>query len=406
MNSKQNTTKEIIIFTSCAMVLTALGIDIMLPTFSEIRSYYALSENDTQTDKIVTYFFMGQVTQILFGHLTDKYGRLPILRTGILIYILSGIATVLSSSIQWMFLFRFFAGMGAAAVLMTAIASIRDRFAGDAMARIMSLVLSIFLFTPVIAPALGAVLLEYYSWKFVFLIPPSFAIIVLIWSLRIQETHLPESRSKSTIRDLIPQVKTIITDAHFMKYVTIATLIFSILTCYVSSAERIIGVIYQQPEIFPYLFGGIGLLMAIVSYINSFFTKRLGAKKTLRIVLISYITVSFTLISGTLIISDPPPLVFFFSSIAMLMALTTAGDPNSSAMSLEFMGGKAGIAASVYGTFFFFIGSGIGAFISQQMDKTILPLAICAFVFSIVALGLEFEKMNFLCKFVRFVRKK
>lgn len=372
------------------MVLTALGIDIMLPAFAEVRHHFAVGNDVAQTDKLVTFFFMGQIMQIVFGYLTDKIGRLPILRFGILLYTLSGFATVFSPSLPWMFFFRFISGMGAAAVFMTSIASVRDRYAGDEMARVMSLVLTLFLFTPVIAPSLGAVVLNYYSWQWVFLVPPIFAVLVFIWSFRMDESLPVEARNDMKIVELIPKLKSIATDAHFLRYVTIATLIFSVLSSYVSSSERIIGDIYQRPDLFPVIFGAIGLLMAILSLTNSYFTKRYGAKKTLRIILVLYLAAASVLLGGVLFLGNPPPMVYFFVMIALLMAFTTAGDPNSGALALEFMGENAGLAAAVDGTIFFFIGSGIGAVISSQLTNGVLPLAIGAVVASLISVILVF----------------
>ena len=390
MTQKSTVSKEVIVFTSCSMVLTALGIDIMLPAFADLRRHFSLAADSAQTAYLVSYFFMGQIVQIVFGYLTDKMGRLPILRLGVILYIVSGFATVFAPSLSWMFLFRFISGMGAAAVLMTSIASVRDRYAGDEMARIMSFVLTLFLFTPIIAPALGALVLTFFSWEAVFLIPPSFAVLVLLWSFRIQETLPKEARSQAKINELLPNLKAIITDWHFVRYVTIATLIFSILSSYVSSSERIIGELFHSPGLFPIIFGTIGLLMAIFSLGNSFFTKKWGAKKTLRYILLLYAVVSVSLLLGIVFLGNPPPLLFFFTLIAVLMALTTAGDPNSSAIALEFMGENAGLAASVYGTVFFFIGSGIGAVISSQLTDGVYALAISAVVFSVLSVLLAF----------------
>lgn len=384
MKPKKKVPKEFLIFTSCSMVLTALGIDIMLPAFADVRHHFLIDANSTQTAKLVSYFFMGQITQIIFGYLTDKMGRLPILRFGVILYIICGFATVFAQSLEWMFVFRFISGMGAAAVLMTSIASVRDRYVGDEMARIMSLVFAIFLLTPIIAPALGAFVLKFYSWKTVFLIPPSFAIIVLVWSFRINESHPKEARSKMSVRDTLPKLKAIITDFHFLRYVIIATLLFSILSSYVSSSERIVGDIYHNTYLFPIIFGAIGLLMAIFSLSNSFLTIRFGAKTTLRLLLLIYSTVAFVLLCCIFFLGDPPPIFCFFALIAILMALTTAIDPNSSAIALEFLGENAGLAASVYGTIFFFFGSGIGTIISNLLVDGILPLVISAFVFSIL----------------------
>ncbi|HPN70520.1 MAG TPA: MFS transporter, partial [Saprospiraceae bacterium] len=164
--------QEVILFTASSMVLLALGIDIMLPAFTEVRKHFGIASDSIITTNIVAFFFMGQITQIFFGYLTDRFGRISIIRLGIVLYILSGIAVVYAPVIELMLFFRFIAGVGAAAVVMTAIASVRDRYAGDEMAKIMSFVFTLFLIIPIIAPTIGAWVMQISSWKTVFLIPP------------------------------------------------------------------------------------------------------------------------------------------------------------------------------------------------------------------------------------------
>ena len=385
--------KEFIVFTSCSMVLTAIGIDIMLPAFADIRRHFGLAADTPETSKLVTYFFMGQITQVVFGYLTDKLGRLSIIRLGALIYIVGGFATVLSPSINWMFAFRFLAGIGAAAVFMTSIASVRDRYVGDTMARMMSFIFSIFLFTPILAPALGTLVLKYFSWQVVFLIPPSFGVLVFLWSFRINESLPKEARTNLKFSDVLVRLKTIISDLHFLRYVTVATLIFSVLSTYVSSSEYIIGEIYHKPMLFPYIFGGIGILMAIFSLGNSYFSRKWGARKALQYYLFIYFGFSALMVLVVNLWGDPPLMSVFFTLLAILMAITLAADPNSSAIALEYMGDNAGLAASVYGTIFFFVGSGVGTIISGMLVGTVLPFAVAAASISLLcALLVSFDK--------------
>src|SRR5690606_33445884 len=111
--------------------------------------------DSTETAQIISFFFMGQVAQIIFGTLSDRFGRLPIMRIGFPLYIIGGIAAAFALSMETMLAARFVAGMGASAVFMITVAGVRDRFVGNDMARIMSMVFTIFLFTPVLAPFLG-----------------------------------------------------------------------------------------------------------------------------------------------------------------------------------------------------------------------------------------------------------
>ena len=384
--SNKTSNREYIFFTASCMILTALGIDIMLPAFAELRRHFSLESNSTATANLISYFFMGQITQIFFGYLTDRKGRLPILRLGAIIYILCGFATIFVPSLNWMFTFRFFSGMGAAAVFMTSIASVRDRFSGDDMASAMSFALTILLLTPIFAPALGVFVLKFYTWKAVFLIPPVFAIFIYIWSFRINESHPIEARTSESFIETFRKLKGILGNLHFMRYTIAATLIFSILSCYVSSSERIVGEIYQKPDLFPFIFGGMGVLLAIFSLSNSYFSKKYGARKMLQIYLFAYVGFAIVLFAATYLLGDPPHMAIFFILIALILGLTLAADPNSSSLALEFMGDNAGLAASVYGTIFFFGGSSIGSLVSNKLENGVFPLACSALAFSCISL--------------------
>ena len=121
-------TAEFIALSACTMMLTALGIDIMLPVFGEIREHFKLSAESTAPAQIISFFFMGQVAQIIFGALSDRFGRLAILRVGFPLYIIGGIAATFAPGLGFMFAARFVAGIGASAVFMTTIAGIRDEY--------------------------------------------------------------------------------------------------------------------------------------------------------------------------------------------------------------------------------------------------------------------------------------
>jgi DHA1 family bicyclomycin/chloramphenicol resistance-like MFS transporter len=379
---------EFIALSACTMTLTALGIDIMLPAFSGLREHFGLPPDSTVTSQIITFFFLGQIAQLIFGTLSDRFGRLAILRIGFPLYIIGGIAAAISPTLELMLAARFVAGMGASAVLMTTIAGVRDRFVGDQMARIMSLVLTIFLFTPILAPFLGLLILSVSSWKMVFLTPPLFAVIVFLWSLRLEESLSHEDRITLKWKSIGQSIWTVLSNRVFLRYTGITTILFAALSSYVASSEHIVGEIYNRPELFAWIFAGIGLLMSLCSLLNSRLSTRYGAKRTIKWLLIIYATISSLLLIFTLISGDPPDMLFFFIALALLMAINIAVEPNSSALALEPMGSMAGVAASVYGTSFFFIGASLGSLISHLMVDSVFPLVISFFIIGIVTVVL------------------
>ena len=382
---------EFIALSACTMMLTALGIDIMLPVFAEIRKHFGLSPESTATAQIIGFFFMGQVAQIIFGTLSDRFGRLAILRIGFPLYIVGGIAAAFAPTLQLMFLSRFVAGIGASAVFMTTIAGVRDRFVGDQMARIMSLIFTIFLFTPVLAPFLGLAILSISSWQMVFLTPPLFAVIVFLWSLRLEESLPSEQRISLAWPSIGQAIRNVISNRVFLRYTGITTVLFTALSSYVASSEHIVGEIYGRPDLFAWIFAGVGLAMACCTLLNSRLSSRYGARRTIRGLLIIYTVVAGLLLLYTFTVGDPPGMVLFFIGVGLLMAINLAVEPNSSALALEPMGNMAGMASAVYGTSFFFIGASLGSAISFFMVKGVFPLAISFFIIGLIAIALVFS---------------
>jgi MFS transporter, DHA1 family, multidrug resistance protein len=377
---------EFIALSASTMMLTALGIDIMLPAFDELRKHFGLDQHSTATAKIISYFFLGQVAQIIFGILSDRFGRLPVLRIGFPLYIIGGVAAAFAPDLQLMFIARFIAGVGASAVLMATIAGVRDRFVGDEMARIMSLIFTIFLFTPVLAPFLGSVILHISSWQMVFLTPPLFALIVLLWSLRLEESLPRNKRISLDLSSMRKSIGSVLGNRTFLRYITITTLLFTALSSYVASSEHIIGGIYGRPSLFAWIFGGMGLFMSLSSYTNSHLSKKYGARRTIKALLVIYSVVAAGLFIVTISFGDPPGMILFFITITVMMAINLAVEPNSSALALEPLGDVAGIASSIYGTIFFSVGSLLGSVISTRMTLGVFPLVLSYFIIGICAL--------------------
>lgn len=386
---------EFISLSACSMMLTALGIDIMLPAFAEIRHHFGLRPEATDAAKIISFFFMGQIVQIIFGTFSDRFGRLSILRVGFPLYIAGGLAAVIAPTLELMLAARFVCGMGASAVFTTTIAGVRDRFVGNEMARIMSLIFSIFLFTPVIAPFLGAAILSIASWKMVFLTPPLFAIIVFVWSFRLEESLPREKRLPLDWKHIFRTIRNVLSNRTFLRYTTIATILFTGLSSYISSSEHIVGEIYGKPRLFSWIFGGMGLLMSGFTLLNSRLTLKFGAKALVKWLLIIYTSIGALLFAYTLMCGDPPGMILFFAGVSLMLAINLAAEPNSSALALEPMGNMAGMASSVYGTVFFFVGASLGAVISGLMHHGVFPLVLSFFVIGLLSMALVFGDTQF-----------
>jgi DHA1 family bicyclomycin/chloramphenicol resistance-like MFS transporter len=224
----------------------------------------------------------------------------------------------------------------------------------------------------------------------VFLTPPAVAVIVFLWSLRLEESLPRDQRIALKWKNIGRSIWKVISNRAFLQYTGITTALFAALSAYVGSSEHIIGEIYHKPKLFAWIFAGIALLSSFSTLTNSRLSLRYGARRTIRWLLIIYTIVAGSLLLVTFIIGDPPTMPVFFIGVALLTALNLAVEPNSSALALEPLGDVAGTAASLYGTSFFLIGALLGSFISQMMLNKVFPLVVGYFVIGVISLCLVF----------------
>ena len=106
--------------------------------------------------------------QIMAGPLSDSYGRKPVIYWGYVIFIIGCLMSMFAVSFEMMLAGRVAQGLGAASPRIVSLALVRDGYEGRAMARIMSIVMAIFILVPAIAPAIGQGVLLVANWRAIF----------------------------------------------------------------------------------------------------------------------------------------------------------------------------------------------------------------------------------------------
>ena len=310
------------------MALSAMAIDFMTPAFGEIRTHFQMGSESTAAAQIITVFFLGEVAQVVYGPLSDRYGRLPILRLGFAVYVAGSIASALAPTFAFMLVARFVWGLGAAALQVSASSIIRDRFRGDEMARVMSLIMAIFLIVPVFAPLGGAALLAASSWQVVFAFPAVLAAVVFGWSLR-----LPESRPESNIvamnlSAIRRAARYVLSNRLTRRYTLGAMLLFAAFSTFLSSFERVLGELYGRPALFPIAFGLMTAVTALVMLGNRRLVRHIGAKRSSVLMLTVNVAVSAVFVAWALSSGGIPPLVATVGLLTIVLTVNTASSVN------------------------------------------------------------------------------
>ncbi len=358
------------------MASTALGIDLMLPAFGDIREAFGLDADSTAVAGIVTAYFIGlALAQAVWGPVADRFGRKPTLYAGLGLYAVGALASALSPSLPVLYAARLIWGMGSAGPRVMALAVVRDRYEGELMAKIMSFTMAIFVLVPVVAPSLGAAILAVASWRWVFGFGVIYAGLVAVWSIRLPETLHPEHRLDLNFGRVFRAARFVVSDRQTLGYTLALTVLFGVFSSYLASSEIIFGDVYGRADLFPFIFGGIAAVMGVAMTGNGLVVARFGVRR-----LVHGATIGFTLVGGSMLVlamafDGAPPLGGFIAILALQLVLYSLIFPNSNTIAMDPMGSVAGMAAAVIGLISIAGGALLGSLLDRAFDGTVIPIA-------------------------------
>lgn len=370
------------------MALGALGIDLMLPVFDEIRLYFGLVENDTSVAQIVTVYFLGMASgQIFYGPFTDRFGRKPVLYVGLAIYALGALGAALAPNLPLVLASRFVWGVGAAGGRVVAVAVIRDVYQGVEMARAMSFIMAVFITVPILAPSLGAAIAALGPWQIVFWFSAVYGIAVAAWSLRLNETLTEADRRPLRIQPVVAAIRQVVTTPQSIGYALAMTFLFGAFSSYLASSELIVGEIYDRQALFPFVFGGAAAVMGSAMLANARLVGRLGVNRTVHVAITGYTTLAGVLLVVTLSTGGKPPFWLAITGITIVLVMHATMIPNVNTIALQPLGHIAGMASAAIGTISLAGGAILGSILDRSLGATITPLVVGFVTYGLIAAG-------------------
>ena len=371
---KNTSQLEFILLMACLMSIVALSIDTILPALQPIGMSVG-TRNSSENQLLITMIFLGLgFGQLIFGPISDHLGRKPVIYMGFVIFVLSSMLCVFTSSIEMMVAGRILQGIGLSAPRTLSIAMIRDRFEGNYMAKIMSFVVSIFILVPIVAPTLGKFMLDNYGWKSIFYSQLIFGALILIWLWKRQpETLRPAYKKKFSSAIFIHGTKEFIRYRSAVIFTLVSGLITGSFMVFLSTSQHIFEVQYGLVDEFPYIFGALAFSVGLATFTNGTLVVRFGMMRLVTIFMLLFLATSVLY------------MVFFFGeinpSIRVLVIFLTVqffsvgflfGNVRSLAM--QPLGHIAGIGAAINGFVSTVMAVPIAAFIGSFVQTTALPL--------------------------------
>ena len=332
------------------------------------------SENRAQL--VVSAFFLGLgLGQMFYGPLSDRFGRKPAIQVGLGIFVLGSVLSIFSNSFPMMLAGRVLQGLGVAGPRIVTVAMVRDLFSGAAMARIMSLVMTLFILVPTVAPAIGQTILFLVSWRWIFGVLLMVALVGWVWlAARQPETLKPEYRRPFSTIAITRGVVETFRCRIAIGYALATGMVTGAFFAFLGTAAQMLQVQYDLGALFPAYFAVLALTQGGAFLLNSRLVMRFGMKLLTRIAIVGVIAAASAFFLAAAAAGGHPPLwslmlylLFTFFCVGLLFG-------NLNALAMEPLGHLAGIAASVIGTVTTLLSTLLGALIGLTYNGTVLPL--------------------------------
>ena len=359
-------------------VLTALGpmaIDLYLPALPAIardmneplsRIQYSLS----------AYTIAFALSQLVYGPLSDRFGRRAVMFPGLVGYIITNILAAMCTNATELIIVRVLQAMAAAAIMVTIPAMIRDLFPREQVAKVLSSILLVMTVAPLLAPMLGGQILLHFNWEslFIFLALLACASMVLA-VLRVKETLPEDRRLVVPPLELAMTYKSILSNREAMGCILCHAFFFGGMFAFIGGSPFVYIEYFGVPaEQYGLLFGANIVAMAIANMLNMrllghfqvFTILRMGcilAGIAATVLLINAVT-GFGGLTGVMI-----PVVFFIGCMGFT-------GPNSNALALGHFPKNAGAANALAGALRFAIGGITTALVGFLHNDTVLPMAM------------------------------
>lgn len=361
-----------------------LAIDTYLPSMPNIANELDVSINKIEiTISIFLLFFA--LGQLLGGILSDRIGRRKTALIGLFGFSLASFALFFSTTLESLYFFRALQALSGAVSTVNTAAIVRDLFHGKEAAKIFSAIASIMMIAPMIAPAIGSIIISFYPWQYIFLFLGFYSLIVMI--LIYFKLPITGSKTKTKIKEAY---KRVLTHKKAMGYILSVSFAFSGMFIFIEKSSFIYMEYFNiSKNVFPFLFGANVLMMIILTKINMKLVQNIEPSKILYFGVLLQVLSAICLIIfsfNTSIYTTFVSMVFFIGSLGFIFG-------NAMALALEYFKNDSGVANSVIGVTEFTIAGIIGFLASLVHTGELTPVFLMMLGTSLLAfLSLRLSK--------------
>ncbi|MFN4044928.1 multidrug effflux MFS transporter [Limnobacter sp.] len=363
-----------------------LAIDLYLPSFAAISE--ELQAPAGRVQQTVTVFLAGFAMGMLFyGPLSDRFGRRRMIFAGTTLFVLASVACMLAQSIEQLLAFRLIQAFGGGAAAVISRAVIRDLFGETDSARVMAMIAMVTSLAPMIAPLLGAYILELGSWRYEFLALALFGAACTIAAYLLLPETLSQTHSQTSISLAFRGYWTVFQHSDARLLIIAGGAHFAAMFAYITGTPFVYIEFFGLSEkTYAVLFGSNVLTLIGFGYASTRLVKRTGTTPLIKVgsalgLLGALVVLASAWHAGTTSGNLGLMVVGFLLCVGSLGFVA----PNTTAQLLSKHPKNAGAASALYGCAQFGLGGLASWAVSVVHDDTALPMAAAVVGFAALA---------------------
>jgi DHA1 family bicyclomycin/chloramphenicol resistance-like MFS transporter len=342
-----------------------------LPSFPQIAADFGVEISTVQLS-LATFFVGLALGQLLYGSVTDRFGRKRPLYVGLVVYFLASIGCALTPSVEALIVLRFFQALGACGGIVIARAAVRDLFETSESARVFSLLMLVIGVAPILAPLFGGYVALAFGWHAIFYVVAGFSALVLLAIYKF----FPETRQPNPDIKLSRTFGTylnVLRDREFVGFTFSGGFALAGMFAYITGSPFVFIDLFKIPaESYGWIFGSNAIGLVVMSQLNGRLLKRFTPTQLLRVgFALNAVFSVFLIAAGLLHLSFwgvAIPVFLYIASLGMIFPNATAG-----AMSNQHE--NAGSASALLGSLQYGMSALVSSAVSYFANGTSIPMA-------------------------------
>jgi len=374
-------------------VIGPLAIDMYLPALPAIGVDLGASDSVIQRS-LMAYMAAVAVCQLVYGPLSDMFGRKPPLYFGMAVFVVGSVGCALAPNADMLILFRFLQGVGACASMSLPRAIVRDNYTGAEAAQLMSLIMLVFSVSPILAPLSGSLVIAFGDWRAMFWVMTVVGVLgLLLLVFALRETRPREARLDSGLGSALRAYGTLLRDWRFLGLTLIGTFGMSSFMAFLGNSSFVYIDHYGlTPTQYSLAFSVNAVSFFAVSQMTGWLVGRFGLNRVVRVAVAGYTASMLTLFAVVMAGIDSVFVLGGFMFVAFgFLGLVL---PSTGVLAMEEQGDIAGSASALMGTVQMIVASVVMGIVGAFGDGTARPMviafaacAILAFVITQLTLG-------------------